>query len=347
MRLIRSATFKLTLWYLGIILLLSILFSLALYRESTAQLIENAARQRNAIVRLPLPDVFEPRRTEFLQSLANQLADDQQRILLRLLALNLSTLLLGGAASYFLARRTLKPIQDSLEAQGRFTADASHELRTPLTAMRSEIEVALRQKQLSPSEAKELLSSNLEEIAKLEALSAGLLRLARFEGGLEPESLTQVPVKELFEGAAKRFHAVLRARGITVQTTAGDETVAGDQDSLLELVAILLDNAIKYSPDNTQITLGSESTAHTVRIVIADHGVGIAASDIPHIFERFYRADRSRSKDRIDGYGLGLSIAKRVVDLHHGTIAVDSTVGQGTTFRVKLPVQYVRKRSLL
>jgi signal transduction histidine kinase len=240
MRLIQSATFKLTLWYLGIILLLSALFSVALYRESTTQLIENADHQRTAISRLPLPDVFEPRRLQFLQSLDNQLNQDQQRIFVRLLVLNLATLLVGGAASYALARRTLKPIQDSLEAQGRFTADASHELRTPLTAMRSEIEVALRQKQLAPGEARELLASNLEEIAKLEALSSGLLRLARFEGGIDLAAIAHVPVRELFEEAVHRFHAVIAHRHVTIDTEVGDETIAGDRDSLLELVAILV-----------------------------------------------------------------------------------------------------------
>ena len=345
MKLIQSATFKLTLWYLGIILLLSTLFSIALYRDSTAQLVENANHQRNAITRLPLPIQFEPRRTQFLQNLDYQLNSDLQRILLRLLALNLATLLLGGAASYALARRTLRPISDSLEAQGRFTADASHELRTPLTAMRTEIEVALRQKALSSSEARELLSSNLEEVAKLEALSSGLLRLARFEGGLDPSTLKPISARALFEHATTRFNVLQSQRALTFAIDAGSETVSGDRDSLIELFAILIDNAIKYSPTGSTIALKSEPSSHYVHLSVADQGVGISASDIPHIFERFYRADRSRSQEHIKGYGLGLSIAKRIVDLHHGDISVTSALEKGTTFRVKLPVQYAVKRN--
>jgi two-component system sensor histidine kinase CiaH len=344
---IKSATVKLTLWYLGIIVLLSALFSVALYRESSTQLDENAAHQRNAITRLPLPLEFEQRRTDFLQTLDNQLDQDRQRIILRLLVLNLATLLLGGAASYLLARRTLRPIEDSLEAQGRFTADASHELRTPLTAMRAEIEVALRQKQLTPAEARELLGSNLEEIAKLEALSASLLKLAHNGGELDPGAITNVPVADIFAEATKRFEKLAAERGVQVEATSGPQTVAGDRDSLVELVAILLDNAIKYSPADATITLASDLTAHSVRLSVADHGAGIAAADIEHIFDRFYRADRSRSKDHVNGYGLGLSIAKRIVDLHHGTITVDSVPDKGSTFRVKLPMQYVAKKSLL
>src|SRR4051812_28775749 len=124
MKLIQSAAFKLTLWYLGIILILSMLFSMALYRESSIQLNENASAQARQIKRLPLPAVFEERRAEFLQALNDHLDPDERRLWLRLAALNLATLLLGGAAAYALARRTLGPIQDSLEAQGRFTADA-------------------------------------------------------------------------------------------------------------------------------------------------------------------------------------------------------------------------------
>ncbi len=343
---IQSAVFKLTLWYLGIILVLSALFSVALYRESSAQLTENATHQRNAINRLLLPTAFEPRRAEFLQQLADQLDTDERRLILRLLVLNLSTLLLGGGAAYALARRTLQPIQASLEARGRFTADASHELRTPLTAMRTEIEVALRSGKLTASEAKDLLASNLEEIAKLEALSAGLLRLAQFENGLDPAAITKVPVRELFESATNRYQALISSRKINLEITAGTETIAGDQASLVELVAVLLDNAIKYSPKSSPIKLASEVTGHSVKLSVADAGAGIKASDIPHIFDRFYRADRSRTKgEHVNGYGLGLSIAKRIVQVHRGTIAVESKPEHGTTFTIKLPIEHKVKQS--
>jgi two-component system sensor histidine kinase CiaH len=341
MRIIESATFKLTLWYLGIIMVLSMLFSYTLYRVSYGQLAENARRQQVAVEHLPVPFGFESQRANYAQAIDDQLTDARRSLTLRLFALNLATLLLGGAASYFLARRTLGPVQDALEAQGRFTADASHELRTPLTAMRSEIEVALRDKGLGVKDARVLLGSNLEEIAKLEALSAGLLRLARFENGLDPGAIKNVPVKDLFEAAIDRLQVPLGQHHIDLDVQAGDETVAGDHGSLTELFVILLDNAIKYSPDRSTIKLTSRASAGTVRIGVTDQGIGIKASDVPHIFDRFYRADRSRSKEKVEGYGLGLSIAKRIVVLHNGEITVDSAPDQGSTFRVKLPAHYV------
>jgi two-component system sensor histidine kinase CiaH len=347
MKLIQSAVFRLTLSYLGIIMVLSLLFSVALYRVSYDQVAAGVGRQENAINHMPVPPQYQSSRADFVQALEDQLDDIQRRLVLRLAALNLATLLLGGGAAYYLARRTLLPIQEAMEAQGRFTADASHELRTPLTAMRSEIEVALRDKRLGIDDARLLLDSNLEEIAKLEALSAGLLRLARFENGLDPKAVINVPVKDLFESAIDRLQVPLSQHNIELDVQAGPETVAGDQASLTELIVILLDNAIKYSSESSKISLRSVAGSSHVRLSVSDQGVGIKASDLPFIFNRFYRADRSRSKDKVEGYGLGLSIAKRIADLHHGDIAVDSSPGKGTTFRIKLPVNYTEQRSLL
>jgi signal transduction histidine kinase len=327
-------------------MVLSTMFSIALYRNSSSQLIDTEARQRNAIARLLLPPELEPSRIAYQQRLDDDLNKSLNQLQAQLIGLNIFTLLIGGMLSYALARRTLQPVEDALEAQGRFTADASHELRTPLTAMRSEIEVALRDRKLGIGEAKELLSSNLEEIAKLEALSSGLLRLARFENALDPAAVTNVPVKELIEAIIDRHQARLAERHIELEVKTGEETIAGDRASLVEMLSVLLDNAIKYSPPRSTIKLESETSGQFVRISVKDQGAGIKASDLPHIFDRFYRAERSRSKEDVSGYGLGLSIAKRVADVHGGDITVTSTPGRGSTFRVKLAVHYMPKKSL-
>lgn len=337
MHLIQSATFKLTLWYLGIIMLLSILFSFALYRLSYDQMSTNAVRQINAVERLPLPPEFQAQRDSYVQSLVDQLNSGLHKLIYRLVLLDLATFLIGGGGSYLLARHTLQPVEDAMEAQGRFTADASHELRTPLTAMRTEIEVALRDKQLTATEARSLLASNLEEVNKLEALARGLLRLARAENTLDPAALETVSVRGIMAEAASRFQTELADKKMILDVEVGSEYVSGDKAGLIELVCILIDNAIKYSPEGSRIAVRSSLAGNSVAVSISDQGVGIKAADLPHIFSRFYRADRSRSKDKVDGYGLGLSIAKRIVDLHRGTIAVESTPGEGSTFRIKLP----------
>jgi signal transduction histidine kinase len=203
--------------------------------------------------------------------------------------------------------------------------------------MRSEIEVALRAHDLTTGQARELLTSNLEEIAKLEALSAGLLRLARSENGLDPAAISYVPTAELFDSALNRYKSQLGHKHIKTEVRSDGETIPGDRDSLIELIAILLDNAIKYSPAHSKIALSSESLGQFVRLAVADEGVGIKPADMPHIFSRFYRSERSRSRDQAGGYGLGLSIAKRITDLHHGQVYVESIEGRGSTFFVKLP----------
>ena len=335
----QSAAAKLTLWYLAIVMLVSGVFSVALYRVSFGQMEQNAEHQRSAINRIPLPPNLELRRTQLNDYLDSELDAAQQELLLRLILLNAGMLLFGGAASYVLARRTLRPIQEAMDIQGRFTGDASHELRTPLTAMRTEIEVALRDKALPAADARELLTSNLEEIAKLETLSAGLLRLARTENGLDPAAVTKIKAADVMNDAAERFAPAIAEHDITLDIQAGQTELNGDRDSLVELFAILIDNAIKYSPNGTTIKLAAAPAGQQVKFTVADEGAGIAASDLPFVFNRFYRTDRSRTRHSVGGYGLGLSIAKRVVDLHHGTITVDSAPGKGTAFTIKLPVK--------
>ena len=338
----RSAAAKLTLWYLALIMIVSGLFSVALYQVSMRQITENVHQQRGVLNRLNLPDVFDERRQAVNDYLDTELDAAQDRLVTWLLLLNSGMLLLGASVSYYLARRTLQPIQEAMELQGRFTSDASHELRTPLTAMRSEIEVALRDKQLSAPEARNLLASNLEEIAKLEALSAGLLRLARSENGLDPSVVKATPATDIINDAAERFAPAVAAAGIELELVPGHHQITGDKDSLVELVAILLDNAIKYSPDGGTVKVSSTLSGHQVRLSVSDEGRGITEVDRPHIFDRFYRADTSRSRtsgDQPGGHGLGLSIAKRIVDLHHGTIQIQSKPGSGTTFIVKFPAQ--------
>ncbi len=331
----QSATFRLTLWYLAIIMAISILFSVVIYGTSEQELQQSFHRE-SVIYQLGPGFRFnldDGQTNATPQELFN---DAKSRLKLNLVIINAGILIMAGGASFVLARRTLTPIEAALEAQGRFAADASHELRTPLTAMKSEIEVALRGKDLPSGEARQLLESNLEEIAKLEALSIGLLKLAQQDGQTIAKS--PVALAEASAVAVKRLAGASGKQDVQIDNQIGQLTVGGDRDSIVELLAILLDNAIKYSPAKSKITLGATTHGHWALVTVRDEGQGIKALDIPHIFDRFYRADSSRSKQQIAGYGLGLSIAKKITDLHGGTIEVASRPGQGSVFTVKLPL---------
>jgi signal transduction histidine kinase len=236
-----------------------------------------------------------------------------------------------------MAKQTMCPIENALEAQNCFTADASHELRTPLTAMKTEVEVALRDKSMTLTDAKSLLSSNLEEIAKLESLSNALLKVARSQDKARND-FEELSLPEIITGAYEKIETLAKQKSITFSSKLDNPKIRGDSASLTELFVILFDNAVKYSPEKSKVAIALAKDKKHAIIQIKDHGIGIKASDIPHIFDRFYRADTSRSKEKINGYGLGLSIAKNIVELHRGKISVSSVAGHGSTFTIELPL---------
>ena len=334
----RSAYLSLTAWYLGIILLLSLSFSVAIYRVSANQFDQNLRRQTNVLRTNPIfSNGMMPDFTQLDQLRADQNEQSKTEVIFDLIYFNIVVLILGGGASYLLARRTLEPIEEAHDAQRRFTADASHELRTPLTAMKTELEVAIRDPKLSLAESKELLNSNLEEVERLITLSSSLLTLTGQRGKLAPDQLQDCPLPEIAEKAVAAVQSLAKRREIAIAADVATGSIRGDLWSLTELTTILLDNAIKYSPNNTTVTLTLALEEHGANIVVADQGQGIKSSDLPHIFERFYRADTSRTNSRIEGYGLGLSIAKKIADLHRAKIEVRSTLGKGSRFTVSIP----------
>jgi len=305
----KSAYLKLILFYVLIVMIISIGFSVVLYRLSFVELGRGLNRQTRILRELP-GDVFRPPQIEKFEDIRRQqLQESNQRLKIKLIYFNLLILLLSSGLSYFLARRTLRPIENMVLAQNRFTADASHELKTPLAAMRSEIEVNLRDKQLNLLTTKNLLKSNLEEIAKLETLSNALLRLARYQ---EEAKLTfkDLSLSEIIAASFEKIENLALKKNIKIENKISDLKIKGDKDSLAELFVILLDNAIKYSPKNSKVNIATKEDRNHVIVSIKDEGIGIKQSDLPFIFNRFYRADHSRSKEKADGYGLGLSIAK-------------------------------------
>jgi len=326
-----SARIKLTAWYLLIIMLVSFSFSMVIYRMTTFELSRIERMQRLRIERITPPRPF---------SLDPELiVETKNRLKMMLLLINTAILGISTGLGYFLAGRTLKPIKEMLDEQNQFITDASHELRTPLTSLKTEIEVNLRNKKITLDGAKKLLKSNLEEVNHLQALSDGLIKLTQYQKGTNSLSFTKVSLVSIFDEAIKKVASLAKHKKIALVNKVGDLTIEGNRQTLVELFIIFLDNAIKYSPQKTEIRLTSKKTDNHVLIHIADQGVGIEEEDILHLFDRFYRTDKARTKSETTGYGLGLSIANQIVEKHHGLIKVQSQPKKGTIFTVQLPVR--------
>ncbi len=231
---------------------------------------------------------------------------------------------------------TLARLEASFEQLRRFTADASHELRTPLTALRSVGEVGLSTAR-DPAAYREVIGSMLEEVDRLTRLADELLTLARAEAGesrLRPEPLD---LSALAGEVVERLGVLAEERGQTLELEApAPAPVQGDRLVLRQALVNLVDNAIKYSPERTRVRVRTGVGDGQAWAEVVDQGPGLAAEHRERVFERFYRVDKSRSRE-VGGTGLGLALVKWAAEAHHGKVELETAEGRGSTFRLALP----------
>lgn len=325
----QSATFKLTVWYAAIIVAISLLFSILIYILASSAIemkVDSYAKDA-----LEFPYIVNQGPLEYLHTLQVQRAEGS--LVGALVITNLAIWIAGSVGSYYLARRTLRPIEEAHEAQSRFTSDASHELRTPLASMKIELEVALRDPNLRKEEMRELLQSNLEEVEKLSQLSQTLLQLSQLDH--HKISRESVSIPKVVNAIVPRFNT----SRLKIDKTTKLPKIYANALNVEELLTILVDNALKYSPSGSKVTIRLIRQNNMAGFEVRNTGEGIPAEALPHIFDRFYRADHSRTGGEKKGYGLGLSLAKKIVELHNGELSVTSAPNQETIFRVLLPKQ--------
>lgn len=245
--------------------------------------------------------------------------------------INLGALLVGGVGSYWFAGRTLRPIEEAHNAQKRFASDASHELRTPLTTIKAENEVFLRQKSFTESDARALIESNLEEVDRLDKLSANLLALTTYESA--SLTATKLAIRPIIDLAIKQ--TAKNHPGVSFDVRLAKGRIIGDKASLVQLFGILLDNACKYGPQGEKVSVVGEATQGYYFVNVIDRGKGIPLDDLPYIFDRLFRGDKARSSS-VQGHGLGLAIAKRIALKNEAEITAGNQPEGGAIFTVTL-----------
>lgn len=245
-------------------------------------------------------------------------------------------------------------LDESFQHIRRFTADASHELRTPLTVLRGELEALMRQPELpaaqiagGKAELREALASTLEETERLSKIVESLLTISRLDSGEAQMELTPFDLADLAATTTEQMRLLAVDKNISLRCEAASPIpILGDRSRVKQVVVNLLDNAIKYTPAGGSVKLSVRAENGAARLEVCDNGIGIPSQALPHVFERFYRVDKARSRP-MGGVGLGLPIVRSICTAHGGEITVESTEGEGSRFRVALPLAKTASKEVL
>jgi len=261
------------------------------------------------------------------------------KLLISLTIGGLICLVLAYYGSRFMADRAMAPIKKSWQRQQDFVADASHELRTPLTVVQVNLELVKGNPEETVDSQTKWLDYSLLETKRMSKLVDDLLFLARADSQQLTLEIKQFSLDTALSGVIESFRPLAEVSGISLESSLDSEIIyLGDEFRIKQLMVILLDNALKYTPSGGQVTLSLQNRDTSVEIMVSDNGEGIEPEHLAKIFERFYRVDKARSQQK-EGTGLGLAIADWIIQSHHGQVKVSSYPGEGTTFAISLPHQ--------
>ena len=329
---LKGDTGRLAVTYLAIIMALTLVFSGIIYGISSSQFdrplppraFGSESMQFDGSTRDSLQDLFQERAQQA-----------RAELLLSIIFLNLTVLFAGAIISYFLARKTLEPIEAAMHAQAQFVSDASHELRTPLTTLQVTNEVALRKKKLTLAQAKNLIEHNLTETIKLRALSESLLGLARQD--VSQVSRQDIDIQELANDVINSLQVLANEKNVTLILKVPNVTISANAAAINQILRVFIDNAVKYGPESSNVTVSFDSTASEHQFAVHDDGQAIPAKHRAQLFKRFYRIDESRSSSNTQGTGLGLSIAKAAAERQGYSVSLQANDHEGNTFILHIP----------
>ena len=268
-----------------------------------------------------------------------QISQNHEQLIVVVMA---SFWILSLLASLYLARVSVKPLLESIQKQQSFVENASHELRTPLAVLQNRLETLFRKPEATIMESSESIASSLEEVRNMRFLTTNLLNLARRDDGINPELGEVQP--DFFNTTFTNYEMIASENSRVFHfENRIHRTIITDKLLLKQLMTILFDNAVKYTEEEGDIHFVIATTERNLYLSVADDGIGISAADKKKIFDRFYRVDKARTRQK-GGFGLGLSLAKQIVDALKGTISVKDNKPHGTIFEVKIAIQTPSKR---
>ena len=261
-----------------------------------------------------------------------------ERLRIQIVMVSGITLGLVGIVSFILSGITLKPIKENMERERKFISDVAHELRTPLAIMKTELEVSLKDPKINKKQLLSVLQSNLEEVERLTKLAEDLLYIFRLEINEVDSNLERISIKDISEKVIKLMTPYAKKKEIDIELqTSEDLYILGNPEEIRRILFNLIKNAIDYNKYKGKLKVRFIKDNKYLVLEVEDTGIGIPKDEIPLIFNRFYRVDKSRSS-QIQGTGLGLSIVKGIVDKYNGKIIVESKLGEGTIFKILLPI---------
>lgn len=268
-----------------------------------------------------------------------QISQNHEQLIVVVMA---SFWILSILASLYLARISVKPLMESIQKQKSFVENASHELRTPLAVLQNRLETLFRKPEATIMESSESIASSLEEVRNMRFLTTNLLNLARRDDGIKPELEEVEP--DFFNATFTNFEMIASENNRVFRfENRIHRTIITDKLLLKQLMTILFDNAVKYTEEEGDIYFEISTTERSLYLTVADNGIGISAADKKKIFDRFYRVDKARTRQK-GGFGLGLSLAKQIADALKGSISVKDNKPYGTIFEVKIAIQTPSKR---
>ena len=288
-----------------------------------------------AVLAPPLPP-----QTVFVGKDVTAMYNGMEKATSALAVLGVIALIVAAGIGYVLSGGAMKPVREAYERQRQFAADASHELRTPLAVVLASADLLRSDTSITSPFLKQVIEDVRDEVKKMTKLVGDLLTVARTDGKANQLKISHMDIASVARQTVRIMRPFAEKKDIVIEEVLPKKLeLYADEQKIRQLILILVDNAVKYTQEHGKIKVTVASEKGEIRLAVADNGIGIEPEHRERIFDRFYRVDKARSR-RMGGNGLGLAIAREIVEAHHGSISVESAANKGTTFHVRLKEKF-------